>query len=718
MLLLAFLCVGLVASEKILVSVQSKSQQEMDALTAAVDDAAEAGTFGCETGTPCRTTLGVIEATMSRVVDVDDPYVTTQVASVPTWGMLQDISYDTATNIWTFTYQTMKVDSSTSLNQFNRVLYFTQQSTEYVQGDTGNTCLTNGIDISACLSSLHQNYLTSQVLSDTNADYIEWFDEQLGVVNPITVTQTDVPYSLLQNVVINVPHKRIRDSLGKKTTYNHATEGLQTQWQFGIGMLFHGVGSNVVIFDNFNLIENSFEQVAISRSNSYSLARYVTFWTNEVDSNSAIRVAHIEYVLDEGYEVLNINASVNGIVVQQNDCDEMQLLVDGLNGNGQCITRRNLCEPDLYLTTPTCVGCVAYVIPLPAWAVSPFKINTLLTLKNSATNAEVLTTLNFETSNMQKVCKEAVYSSFNAIDHVQAQMFRGYALQPQIVQGTFTVQNDTALGLPETLLTLVLTPKDDAAVQYFTEFSNQHINLDELYVSHSLFESTIDEISPITNQVSGVGDGRTTLTLDTNLLQRCKLESDATFEWDESAQCVTTQDWGLTGPLTRDKSNPTLEGSNPMYFVHKVDLSSISLADEEWLTSNIFAGSQSAANLFLQNTRALVPAERQAMSKAYYIFPIYQWPDQSPIGLKDTSVVSFAWSVSEYAGTRRRRLLSVPSVDTFRIASKHDKTDIHKQQQRRSSFVKKLPVSKSLHLHRHHAKITLPVNNQQKASKL
>ena len=65
----------------------------MDELTAAIDEAAETGTG------PGRTTLGVIEATMSRVVDVDDPYVSTQVASVPTWGMLQDISYDVNTNI-------------------------------------------------------------------------------------------------------------------------------------------------------------------------------------------------------------------------------------------------------------------------------------------------------------------------------------------------------------------------------------------------------------------------------------------------------------------------------------------------------------------------------------------------------------------------------------------------------------------------------------------
>ena len=60
-----------------------------------------------------------------------------------------------------------------------------------------------------------------------------------------------------------------------------------------------------------------------------------------------------------------------------------------------------------------------------------------------------------------------------------------------------------------------------------------------------------------------------------------------------------------------------------------------------------------------------MPENKRGKSKAYYIFPIYQWPDQSPIGLKDTSVVSFAWSVSEYTGSSSRRLLSVPVSKIF-----------------------------------------------------
>ena len=307
----------------------------------------------------------------------------------------------------------------------------------------------------------------------------------------------------------------------------------------------------------------------------------------------------------------------------------MQAQVSALNNDGECITRRALCVPDTYATVPSCVGCVGYVLPLPSWAVSPFKINTLLTLRNKATGGEVLTTLNFETSNMQSVCKHAVYSTFNSVDHVQAQLYRGYALEVQeIVSGSFTMHNDTAMGLPETLLTLVLTPKDAEAMNYFTQFSDQHINLDELYISHSLLSSTIEELQPISNQISGQGDGRTTLVLDPDLLQSCKLETDESFFWDASAQCVTTQDWGLQGPRVREKSTPTLPNSNPMYFVHEINFNDVT-ATETWLSTNIFAGMTTSANTFLQSTLQLIADDKKPFSKAYYVFPIYQWPDAS-----------------------------------------------------------------------------------------
>ena len=61
--------------ESVLVSVQSQTEEDMNALTAQVDAAAQG--LG-----PARVTLGAIEATMSRVVDVEDPYLVTVPQSV------------------------------------------------------------------------------------------------------------------------------------------------------------------------------------------------------------------------------------------------------------------------------------------------------------------------------------------------------------------------------------------------------------------------------------------------------------------------------------------------------------------------------------------------------------------------------------------------------------------------------------------------------------
>ena len=93
-------------AESMLVTVQSNSQQDMDALTASIDAEVQNVHSGM------RTTLGAIEATMSRVVDVDDPYFVAPALSVPTWAMLHDIQFDESTSSWTFEYKTMKADAA------------------------------------------------------------------------------------------------------------------------------------------------------------------------------------------------------------------------------------------------------------------------------------------------------------------------------------------------------------------------------------------------------------------------------------------------------------------------------------------------------------------------------------------------------------------------------------------------------------------------------
>lgn len=634
-------------AEQMLVTVQSQSQTEMDRLTAAID----ADVQNVHNG--MRTTLGAIEATMSRVVDVNDPYFVAPVPTVPTWAMLHEVQFDRDTNMWSFDYQTMRMDPG-SLNQFHRVLYMTKQG-GVVTGDVSNECLQAGVQTAACLQYLETHYTVPQALNEENVDYLV-FAETGSTAITSTVTGEDT--SMLQRIHIQIPHERIREgqsALGERTEHYHPTLGQQAQWTFGIGMLFHGVGNNVIIFDRFNLIENSFEQLAISRSNSYALARHVSFWTEQVQTDPTIRVATIEYVIDALYSLTNVSTTLNDGMITAEECIAMQSKLDALP-NKKCIYERALCTPHVLGSTNTDgqnFVYISYAIPLPQRADGNFKINTLLTLLNTDTNKDLLSTLNFQTHTApQDVCTTAQTQTFDPSQHVDVSLYKGHALVAQPISGLYTVENssDTAMGLPEALLTLVLKPKDSTAQTYFETFADEVLNLDELYISHTLDPALLPET--VTNTLVGNGEGRSTMQLDTHLLQNCPMESHDNYI--AGAKCLTTQDWGLTGSLNRPVS------SQVSYFVRRV---TNTVEDAQWLQDNVFAQNQLEANSFLSNTEALIDsctafyADCRSKAQIYYLFPVYAWSDESPIGLQDKALISFAWSVSKTAVQSRRRLL-------------------------------------------------------------
>lgn len=652
--------------ESVLVTVQTKSYAEMDALTAAIDAAAE------DIGGPTRSTLGVIEATASRVVDVDSPYLQTVPQSVPTLAMLSDVHYDLAENKWTFTYQSMRIDPNDPINQFKRVLYLTKRVTndgpQWSTGDSANTCLLSSTTNTVCLDNLEQQYTVPQSLQEDN-DYLV-FAETEGV----TSTVTNVENSLLQNIVITIPHARIREyveidsvnmsPLSYEQEIVHPIEGARTQYTFGIGMLFYGSGTNQVIFDQFHLIENNRDQLAISRETSYSVARHVSFWTQRVQQDPTTRIVLVEYLLDTGHVLNSINASINGRqVILDTDCADMQARVDALE-NPSCLTQYPLCVPQTYVTTEGQVQTWAsYVLPLPEWAdesVTSFRVNTLL---NTTTpdGRTILSTLNFETSHEPTdVCSSAVAKEFSPSDHVAATVYRGHGMEPTVIDGTFTIENTTSIGMPDALMTLVLAPRDAAADAYFAEFTTEYINLDDLYMSHALDDSVLP--LDISNTMTGVSGGRAAVVLDPDLLSACPLEDDGYDPSPESTNnCVTTRDWMIDGAQIRITS-PNL------YFVRRFTNSD---ADLEWLKGNIFADDTPSAEAFRAATATLTS---NAHAQTYWIWPIFQWPGASPIGLKDTTVVSFAWSVSSSPPpATSRRLLGLPGVQ------QEYGTDMHKQ---------------------------------------
>tara|TARA_B100001758_G_scaffold241882_1_gene249330 strand:+ start:30810 stop:32975 length:2166 start_codon:yes stop_codon:yes gene_type:complete len=637
-------------AENVLVSIQSQSEEDMHLLTAKVDEDLQQSHSGM------RQTLGAIEATMSRVVDVDSEYFVAPALSVPTWSLLKDVSFNASKSEWTFEYHTMRAEPGT-LNQFKRVLYFTKQGVAE-SGDVNNECLQADISIADCLDYLEEAYTVPTALNDPAQDYLIYDGQDSSDIHTVL---SDHPLGLMQTLVITIPHTRIRNgelALAKQENFTHPTLGLHTQWTFGIGMLFHGVGSNMVIYDEFHLIENSFAQLAIARTNSYSLARHVSFWTEQVQYDPTIRIATVEYFLSSGYEIDTISASLNDEMVTQTECAEMQTKIDAL-ADKSCLYTHQLCTPTVLLRGDS-NDLISFAIPLPDRAVEGFKVNTQLNMKNMETDAEIMSTLNFNTqTNPQDVCSSAQTETFDPSSHVQVSLYKGYSLVVQHVDSTFTVENftvqnisDDAQGMPDALMTLVFSPKDETGDAYFADFSDENIQLDELYITHALQDSTLIPDS-IQNNITGVpvatggtvATGRSQLQLDAQLLHNCPME----YTWDASVECVTTQDWTLTGKKAR-----TISSGVNTYFVHRATFQPEDLA---WLQSHSIFIEPTAANTFLDSVRDLVSdATRRGNSEFYFIFPVYAWYDQSPIGLKDKALVSFAWSVSKTPVTSRRLL--------------------------------------------------------------
>ena len=70
--------------------------------------------------------------------------------------------------------------------------------------------------------------------------------------------------SAKQTLTIVIPHDVIRNVLAIRSTHTSPYYGERVQFSFGVGMIFVSPGSNnMVVFDAFDIIENSHHQVAI-----------------------------------------------------------------------------------------------------------------------------------------------------------------------------------------------------------------------------------------------------------------------------------------------------------------------------------------------------------------------------------------------------------------------------------------------------------------------
>ena len=152
-------------------------------------------------------------------------------------------------------------------------------------------------------------------------------------------------------------------------------------------------------------------------------------------------------------------------------------------------------------------------------------------------------------------CTPSETVAFDATQHVRTELYRGHVLVAETITGTFSVFNDTSLSSAEALVTLVLRPDDSAeALAYFEKYTDEHLRLDELYISHGKLSNTFP--SQIANTLQGTGAGRTTLDLDPELLARCPLFTSIS---QENIECAATKDKDVQGRHARVGSSLLLQ---------------------------------------------------------------------------------------------------------------------------------------------------------------
>ena len=476
-----------------------------------------------------------------------------------------------------------------------------------------------------------------------------------------------------QELSLTIPHEVIRKQLGNTVTVTSELYGTTPRLEFGVGMMFlpyadSNAGytespNNLLIFDKFTILENTFKQLAVSKQTSYSIATHIAFWTAAAEADDKIRVATIEYLLDYGHILQgdqSITASLNEgsltaggsmKAISETDCLAMQQKIDTLESK-TCLAKYELCKPFVYTegSGNTLQTWATIIFPIPDWHVdaTPFQFNTLirtnLTTANNNQGMAAISTLNFVTNHAPRIaCRGTHTQSFDATQHVLAELYRGNDLVFEKIEGVFTVHNTTALSMAESLMTLVLRPDDTtSALEYFNTYTDEKLRLDDLYMSHAKLSSTIP--SSINNEIHGLPNGRVELVLDSALLQQCPLYDNTLTV----GLCTTTNDWERAGGITRPQG--------VVYYVHQVSVDDTNAAaDISWLENNIFGSSDPDAVVAFRNAVLSKPFStsdaltRRAHAAVYWIWPVFTWPNTAPIGLVDKTVVSLAWSIAPYA---------------------------------------------------------------------
>jgi hypothetical protein len=282
-------------------------------------------------------------------------------------------------------------------------------------------------------------------------------------------------------------HRNTTSDTTSIEAYSFTQVGSQLALDFGVGMMFLPLPdvntaltppNNILVFDMFTVLENTFQQLAITKRTAYSVATHVAFWTSVAYDNPLLRVVTVEYLLDTGHVLEDIKMSVNNgsipaggkmVPISVQDCAGMQELIDAMPSS-LCLVRQKLCTPVSVVDRTGSVAqtFVTVVFPIPTWHTeATLQFNSMLfsnlTTVNDGKGMMALSTLNFFTSHAPRVsCTPSEIVAFDATQHVRMELYRGHTLVAETISGTFAVFNDTSLSSVEALVTVVLRPDDTA----------------------------------------------------------------------------------------------------------------------------------------------------------------------------------------------------------------------------------------------------------------
>lgn len=783
-LLLLYSCAC--ADQSYLVTVETASQATADTTSTLVDASAQH-------------LIGVIEGTQSRVQTLGADYHPASIERAPMLVAMQDVSFDTTSAMWTFVYDSIPADASINPgNDYKRVLYFSSTSgAPPVRGDTSNVCLSSSTP-SACTDHLRAQYVVPNTLASDatlSTDHIATAttcDSETctaGADCCLTVSSTLLPDSEIERITISL-HQTAVSTLVGQTLY--AEDGATAiGWQFNIGMMFvYDSGSNMNIVEHFHVLEQAYQQTAISKVNQYTIARHVQFYLADgSDAVADLRMLKLEFLLDTGHVPYSGNAGGSFVRLSM---DNVPFVLS--SSNDACRTLQSA----ISLAEDTCLNPVVTpgteaCTPLFDAATGVLRIVVPITIDQSMlTNIGIEIAIETETdtaavsdppllSMLQmtapardafvKVCQTPQTQSFDAISHVQLDVYNKDAADDSLqLLDTTTDTATMTFSSIQSLLTFVLRPtSSDASADYFTANPDKRMHIDDLYIAHSLSADMftnyavntptaarlVSQRSQLQFMYQGYTEFCPELTEDTELLSdpQCVLTHDygldsgqhqalersitggyyvhelvyiGVFDLTDDAAlsdeasipveaqlqfallhlptqnvivtCSGTAQAAVTTSVVLESSKHAtyylLEGVSDTCTAQLLDeqdtviktvyidtTTNPAAADMQWLDVVYGTNAVSDRNLFHQ--RAFRTVRESTLSKIYWVWPIYDWP-QSPLGLVDTSQVHVAWSVTEEIpapppSAAARRLLTVPSSSLSHIQRLYDTATLKSQ---------------------------------------